>query len=57
MKECTCFKAHIYGKCEVCLEWETSPMFKEVRELINKYPQTTLELILDNGTRRNSTGN
>lgn len=44
MKECTCFKAHIYGKCEVCREFYNSPLLKEVRDLINKYPKEVKEL-------------
>jgi hypothetical protein len=54
MNECTCFKAHIYGRCEYCLEWLGSTMFKKVKELIQKYPNEVREL-LDNGTRTKST--
>lgn len=47
MKECTCFKTHIYGRCEVCKEWRTytSEMFFEVKALIQKYPVEVKELL------------
>ena len=45
MKECTCYKAHIYGKCEYCKEWGMSDLMKQVRELIKKYPFEVKELI------------
>lgn len=47
MRECTCFKVHIYGRCEVCKEWY-APKNKEVLELIKKYPFTVKELIYGN---------
>ena len=45
MKECTCFKAHIYGKCETCKEFYSSPIAKDVKELIIKYPNEVRELL------------
>jgi len=49
MNECTCYKGK---KCQVCLEWHCSTMFKEVRELIQKYPQQVNELFYDNNHQR-----
>ncbi len=45
MKECTCFKAHLYGKCEICNEFYGSTLGKEVKELIEKYPLEVKELL------------
>jgi len=40
--ECTCYKDK---KCDVCIEWKYGKMFREVRELIQKYPNAVKELI------------
>jgi len=45
MKECTCFKSHIYGRCEVCKEFYNSLIAKEVKILIEKYPLEVKEMI------------
>lgn len=45
MKECTCYKAHIYGRCDYCKEWDMSELMKEVRDLIKKYPLEVDQLI------------
>ncbi len=46
--EWTCFKAHIYGKCQICQEYyrqNTPEIVKAVKELIEKYPWEVKELI------------
>ena len=47
INECMCFKAHLYGRCQVCKLWQQGSLFDEVKELIKKYPNEVRKMIYE----------
>lgn len=46
-KECTCYKAHLYGRCEACRIYykHLTEEALKAKEFIDKYPNFVIEYI------------